>query len=114
MGIARKRLQEELEESFGDRYKIRPEREEDALIGVVSPVDIEEVQLLAELAERYSRRLAPEGADTAPKMRRPPSEISVRFDLMREASVPQPPDYLWSRCSRGYPGCSWRITYRTT
>lgn len=94
MGMARKRLQEELEERFGDRYKIRPEREEDALIGVVSPVDIEEVQLLAELAERYSRRLAPEGAGTAPKMRRPPSEISVRFDLMREASVPQPPDYL--------------------
>ena len=85
---------EALEERFGGRYKthLDREREVDGPMAVVSPVDGEEVEFLAELANRYSVRLLPEGAVTVPKLRRPPGAVSVRFDLMRGVSVPQPPD----------------------
>ena len=103
---ARKDLFEELEECFGDRYEARPGRTRGVghdPVAVVSPVSVEEVELLAEVAGRHSVRLAPEGAGTAPVPGRPPGEVSVRFDLMREASVPRPPHHL----VEVQPGMSW-------
>lgn len=102
----RKALFEELEERFGERYEAHPGRTRGAgydPMAVVSPVSVEEVELLAEVAARHSVRLAPEGAGTAPVPGRPPGEISVRFDLMRGASAPRPPDHL----VEVRPGMSW-------
>jgi FAD/FMN-containing dehydrogenase len=104
--MARKQLLEELEGCFGDRYEAHPGRTRGVgydPVAVVSPVSVEEVELLAELAGRHSVRLAPEGAGTAPVPGRPPGEVSVRFDLMREVSVPRPPDHL----VEVQPGMSW-------
>ena len=95
----------ELEERFGHRYKAHPDRgqEADSPTAIVVLADVEEVEFLAELAGRYSVPLVPEGAGTAPELGRPPAAISVRFDLMREASVPQPPGYL----VEVQPGLPW-------
>jgi len=101
-----KDLSEALEERFGDRYQAHPDRvggTGDDPVAVVSPLDAEEAEFLAELARRHSVRLAPEGAGTAPVPNRSPGTISVRFDLMRQASVPRPPDYL----VEVQPGLPW-------
>lgn len=99
----KKRFREELKERFGNRYEVRPNQAADAPITVVSPTNVEEVEFLAKLADHFSVLLVPEGAGTAPKPRTPPSALSVRFELMREASVPQPPDYL----VEVQPGLPW-------
>jgi glycolate oxidase len=104
--MARKDLFEGLEARFGDRYEARPDRIRGTghdPVAVVSPLDVEEAEFLAELAGRHSMRLAPEGAGTAPVPGRPLGTISVRFDLMRQVSVPQPPDYL----VEVQPGLPW-------
>jgi FAD/FMN-containing dehydrogenase len=103
--MANKRFHEELEKYFGDRYKARPDRgqEADGPVTVVRPANVEEVQFLAELAERFSGPLEPEGAGTAPKLSGRPGAVSVRFDLMREVSVPRPPDHL----VEVQPGLPW-------
>jgi glycolate oxidase len=102
----RKDLFEGLEARFGDRYEAHPEHLRGTghdPIAVVSPLDVEEAEFLAELAGRHSVRLAPEGAGTAPVPDRPPGTISVRLDLMRQVTVPQPPDYL----VEVQPGLPW-------
>jgi FAD/FMN-containing dehydrogenase len=104
--MASKDLFEELRERFGDRYEAHPERTRGAghdPVAAVSPISVEEVVFLAEVAGRHSVRFAPEGAGTAPVPGRPPGEISVRFGLMREASVPWAPDHL----VEVQPGMSW-------
>src|ERR687886_281704 len=96
---------EAVEEHFGNRYKAHPPHggEADAPMAAISPANIEEVEFLAELAGRYSVPLIPEGALTAPKLRKPPEAVTVRFDLMREVSAPQPPDFL----VKVQPGIPW-------
>lgn len=102
---AKKRFHEELEERFGDRYEthLNHEQEPDGPTSVVRPANVEEVRLLAELANSFSRSLVPEGAGTAPGLREQPDAVSVRFDLMREASVPRPPDHV----VEVQPGLPW-------
>ncbi|MBV9454689.1 MAG: FAD-binding oxidoreductase, partial [Rubrobacter sp.] len=103
--MAHRGFHEVLEECFGNRYKVHPAhgQEADAPMSVVSPANVEEVEFLSELTDHYSVPLILEGAITAPKLRRPPDAIAVRFDLMREVSVPQPPDYL----VEVQPGIPW-------
>src|SRR5829696_10368431 len=104
-GMAHKGFHKELEERLGHRYMAHPDRAQEGggPTTLIIPADVEEVQFLAELAGKYSMPLVPEGAGTAPELRRPPGAISVRFDLMREASVPQPPGYL----VEVQPGLPW-------
>src|ERR671932_1622123 len=96
---------EAVEEHFGNRYKAHPPHggEADAPMAVISPANVEEVEFLAELAGHYSVPLIPEGALTVPKLRKPPEAVTVRFDLMREVSAPQPPDFL----VKVQPGIPW-------
>lgn len=104
--MAQKDLFEALEERFGDRYEAHPDRVRGTghdPVAVVSPLDVEEAEFLVELAGRHSVRLAPEGTGTAPVPGRPPGTISVRFDLMRQVSVPRPPDHL----VEVQPGLPW-------
>jgi FAD/FMN-containing dehydrogenase len=105
MNPVTREFMEALEERFGERYRASSDhaREAHGPTTVVSPKDTEEVQVLAELAGRFSVPLWPEGAGTAPKLRRQPGAVSVRFDLMREVSVPHPPDYL----VEVQPGLPW-------
>lgn len=103
--MAHKEFYEKLEERFGHRYKAHPDhrQEADSPTALVIPADVEEVKFLAELASKYAVPLVSEGAGTAPELRRPPGAISVRFDLMREVSVPQAPGYL----VEVQPGQAW-------
>jgi FAD/FMN-containing dehydrogenase len=96
-----------IEETFGDRLKRRPSREgesahEGALASVL-PVNPEEVEFLAKVAERYSVPLVALGAETAYEPVAEKGSILVRFDLMRG---------LWLRGSeevwvRAEPGALW-------
>src|SRR5215207_10819426 len=83
-----------LEEVFGDRLK----RTESAQPGVpdvgdalasVSPMNAEEVKLLAEEAGRYSVPLVALGAGTASKADVEGGSILIRFDLMRGLRLPE-------------------------
>lgn len=103
--MAHNEFHEKLVERFGHRYKAHPDRGQDvdSPTSLVIPADVEEVKFLAELAGKYAVPLVPEGAGTAPELRRPPGAISVRFDLMSEVSVPQLPGYL----VEVQPGLPW-------
>jgi glycolate oxidase len=104
--MAQKELLEALKKRFGGRCEAPPDRLRVTghdPVAVVRPLDVGEVEFLAELAGRHRVPLAPEGAGTAPVPESPPGAVSVRFDLMRRASVPQPPDHL----VEVQPGLPW-------
>ena len=97
-----------LEEVFGDRLK----RTESAPPGVpdvgdalasVSPMNAEEVKLLAEEAGRYSVPLVALGAGTASKADVEGGSILIRFDLMRGLRLPEHEE-PWVEAE---PGASW-------
>ena len=84
----------DIEEAFGDRLK----REEPAPPGVpdagdtlasVSPMSVEEVKLLAEVAGRYSVPLVALGAGMASKPEPEGGGILIHFDLMRGLRLPE-------------------------
>ena len=97
---------EAIEGIFGDRMKRGQAGEEgtrDEALAAVSPVNVHEVELLAEVAERYSLPLAVLGAGTAfdaPGM--PGKGVLVRFDLMRDVSI-RGGEKLWVRAEPGAP-----------
>jgi FAD/FMN-containing dehydrogenase len=105
MVSSHERALREIEEVFGDRLKRGPARPGagDAL-GSVSPMSAEEVELLAEVAGRYSVPLVALGAGTASA---PGSEsgggILVHFDLMRGLQLPEREE-PWVEAE---PGASW-------
>ena len=97
-----------LEEVFGDRLK----RTESAPPGVpdvgdalasVSPMNAEEVKLLAEEAGRYSVPLVALGAGTASKADVEGGSILIRFDLMRGLRLPEHEE-PWVEAE---PGATW-------
>ena len=92
-----------IEETFGDHLKQNAAREkssrDEALLSVL-PRNVEEVELLAEVAERYSVPLVPLGAGSEGKKA---GSILVRFDLMRGIKV-RGKDEMWVRAE---PGASW-------
>src|SRR3954462_4856446 len=95
-----------IEETFKDRLKRGPSREgervhEEALASVL-PVNPEEVEFLAKVAERYSIRLVARGAETAYEPVAEQGSILVRFDLMRGLSL-RGSEEVWVRAEPGAP-----------
>ena len=97
---------EAIERIFGDRMKRGPVGEEGARVGalaVVSPMNVREVELLAEVAGRYSLPLAALGAGTALDAPGTPGKgILARFDLMRDVRI-RGGEELWVRAEPGAP-----------
>ena len=98
----------DIEEVFGDRLK----RAGPALPGVpdvgdalasVSPMNAEEVKLLAEEAGRYSVPLVALGGGTASKADVEGGSILINFDLMRGLRLPEREE-PWVEAE---PGASW-------
>jgi FAD/FMN-containing dehydrogenase len=95
-----------IEETFKERLKRGPSREgervhEGALPSVL-PVNPEEVEFLAKVAERYSIRLVALGAETAYEPVAEQGSILVRFDLMRGLSL-RGSEEVWVRAEPGAP-----------
>jgi FAD/FMN-containing dehydrogenase len=97
---------EAIEGIFGDRTKWGPVGEEGTrgeALAVVSPLNVREVELLAEVAGRYSLPLAALGAGTAFDAPGAPRKgVLVRFDLMRDVRI-RGGDELWVRAEPGAP-----------
>src|SRR5919199_2815840 len=98
----------DIEEVFGDRLKSAgptpPGMPDigDALVSV-SPMNAEEVELLAEVAGRYSVPLVALGAGTASKADVEGQGIMIQFDLMRGLRLPEHEE-PWVEAE---PGASW-------
>lgn len=96
-----------IEETFGNRMKRAPVGEEDACGGalaVVSPVNVREVELFAEIAGRYSLPIAALGAGTAfDVLGALEAGVLVRFDLMRDMRI-RGSEEFWVRAE---PGTTW-------
>jgi FAD/FMN-containing dehydrogenase len=108
MNTPHERALRDIEEVFGDRLK----RTEPALPGVpdigdtlasVSPMNAEEVKLLAEVAGRYSVPLVALGGGTASKTDIEGRSILIHFDLMRGLRLPEHEE-SWVEAE---PGASW-------
>lgn len=97
---------EAIEGIFGDRMKRGPVGEEGTRgeeLAVVSPVNVREVELLAEVAGLYSLPLAALGAGTALDVPGAPGKvILVRFDLMRDVRI-RGGEEFWVRAEPGAP-----------
>lgn len=95
---------EELEKTFGDRLKpeVHEPGSEDA-VATVMPMNAGEVQLLSDLAQRYSIPLVPLGAGTSPDAMEENGGLLVRFDLMRHTKLPEDNE-LWIEAE---PGTVW-------
>ncbi len=108
METSHERALRDIEEVFGDRLK----RAESAPPGVpdvgealvsVSPIDAEEVKLLAEVAGRYSLPLVALGGGTASKADVEDGRVLINFDLMRGLRLPEHEE-PWVEAE---PGASW-------
>jgi FAD/FMN-containing dehydrogenase len=108
METSHERALRDIEEVFGDRLK----RAESAPPGVpdvgealvsVSPIDAEEVKLLAEVAGRYSLPLVALGGGTASKADVEDGRVLINFDLMRGLRLPEHEE-SWVEAE---PGASW-------
>src|SRR5829696_9609743 len=108
MESPRERALRDIEEVFGDRLK----RAESAPPGApdvgdalasVSPIDAEELKLLAEVAGRYSVPLVALGGGTASKTDVEGGSILIHFDLMRGLWLPEHEE-PWVEAE---PGASW-------
>ena len=97
---------EAIEGIFGDRMQRDLVGEEGAhgeALALVSPVNVREVELLAEVAGRYSLPLTALGAGTA--LDAPGTsgkDVLVRFDLMRDVRI-RGGEELWVRAEPGAP-----------
>jgi glycolate oxidase len=98
--IQRHHILRELANIFGDR--LRHLTAEEHTIAVVCPVSVEEVEALSRIAGRHAVPLVAEGAGTMRRFSR--EGIVVRFDLMRQVSVPKPPHYRLE----AQPGVTWQ------
>src|SRR5215207_4387022 len=80
------------EEIFGDRIKRRPlgggESSVENALALVSPINSQEVELLSEVAGRFSVQLVGLGAQTASAPTMQSRSILVRFDLMGDMRFP--------------------------
>jgi len=98
-----------LEKTFEDRIRQRLARKEEcdteSHLAFVLPVSVEEVELLAEVAERYSVPLVALGARTSPDLDAGSEQgsILVRFDLMCRTQLPEDPEEPWVWTEPGAP-----------
>jgi FAD/FMN-containing dehydrogenase len=108
MKTPHERALRDIEALFGDRLKSAGSAPPgvpdvgDALASV-SPMDAEEVKLLAEVAARYSVPLVALGAGTVSKADLEGGSILIHFDLMRGLRLPEPEE-PWVEAE---PGASW-------
>ena len=98
----------DIEEVFGDRLKHggpTPPGVSDAgdALAYASPMSVEEVKLLAEVAGRYSVPLVALGAGMASKPEPEGGGILIHFDLMRGLRLPEREE-SWVEAE---PGASW-------
>jgi FAD/FMN-containing dehydrogenase len=97
---------EAIEGIFGYRMQRDPVAEEGAhseALAVVSPVNVREVELLAEVAGRYSLPLTALGAGTALDAPGISGKgVLVRFNLMRDVRI-RGDEELWVRAESGAP-----------
>src|SRR5215204_3181971 len=108
MKTPHERALRDIEEVFGDRLKraeSAPPEVSDAgdALGSVSPLSVEEVKLLAEVAGRYSVPLVALGGGTASKTDIEGGSILIHFDLMRGLRLSQHEE-SWVEAE---PGASW-------
>jgi FAD/FMN-containing dehydrogenase len=108
METSHERALRDIEEVFGDRLKSAgpaPPGVPDVgdTLASVSPLDAEEVKLLAEVAGRYSVPLVALGGGTASKADVEGGSILIHFDLMRGLRLPEHEE-LWVEAD---PGASW-------
>ena len=101
----------DIEEVFGDRLKRggpAPPGVSDAgdALASVSPLSVEEVKLLAEVAGCYSVPLVALGGGTASKADVEGGSILINFDLMRGLRLPEHEE-SWVEAEPGRRGCSW-------
>ena len=94
-----------IEEAFGDRLKrgAVQGRSHDGTSVSVLPRSVEEVEFLAEVAERFSVPLVALGAGTASGAREEEGSILIRFDLMRGLRI-RGNDEMWVSAEAG---ASW-------
>lgn len=92
---------EELKKIFGDRLK-SGEGSDEAPASVM-PMNVKEVQVLAEASQRYSMPLVPLGAGTAADTTEQKGGLLVHFDLMRRIRLPEG-DEPWIEAE---PGTVW-------
>lgn len=96
-----------LERVFGDRITRastrRGERGNKIPLATASPTSVEEVELLARTAGRYSIPIVAQGAGTGPETGTTEGSILVRFDLMRGMRLPDGEE-PWVEAE---PGASW-------
>lgn len=96
-----------LRETFGDRIEAhlvrKEERDAGGALASVLPVSADEVELLAEVAERYSIPLVALGAGTVSEPAAEEGAIVVRFNLMRALRLPEHEE-PWVEAE---PGASW-------
>jgi FAD/FMN-containing dehydrogenase len=98
----------DIEVVFGDRLKRggpAPPGVSDAgdALAYASPMSVEEVKLLAEVAGRYSVPLVTMGAGTASRPNSEAGGILIHFDLMRTVRLPEHEE-PWVEAE---PGASW-------
>lgn len=96
----------DLAEVFGDRLRRNQAGKGPSSGGELAsvlPMSVEEVTILAKLAERHSLPLVALGAETHPEAPAKKDRIVVRFDLMRGFRLPGP-DENWVEAE---PGALW-------
>jgi FAD/FMN-containing dehydrogenase len=108
MKTPHERALRDIDEVFGDRLKRAepaPPEVSDAgdALASVSPLSVEEVKLLAEVAGRYSVPLVALGGGTASKTDIEGGSILIHFDLMRGLRLPEHEE-SWVEAE---PGASW-------
>ena len=94
---------------FEDRLRYRPvdrEPDDESHSAFVLPVSAEEVQILSEVAKRYSVPLVAQGALTDPdrQIGVEKGSILVRFDLMARVQLPADYEEPWAEAE---PGALW-------
>jgi FAD/FMN-containing dehydrogenase len=98
-----------LREVFEDRLRRRllireSEPNTEGPISFVLPTSAEEVEVLSEVAQRYSIPLVAQGAGTARDLGSEKGSLLVRFDLMRRTQLPADFEEPWVEAE---PGTLW-------
>src|SRR5919199_1973355 len=70
-------------------------------LSFVLPTSVEEVELLSEVAQRYSVPLIAQGARTAYEPGSEKGGILIRFDLMRRTRLPADFEEPWAQAEAG-------------